>query len=94
VKDIFDEVAAAWRADGLTGQGLYALAEEAARRRGWVLNTAIKGHRVSDFPHAVHYKGKLGTQDFKPAPHVWILEIQLSHPTERWGGFYEDLLTI
>lgn len=93
VKEIFDEVASAWRTQGLTGQGLYILAEEAAQRRGWVLNTTIKGHRVADFPHAVYFKGKLGAQDYVPAPNLWILEIQFQHPTEPWGAFYEDLLT-
>lgn len=93
VKEIFDEVAAHWRTTGATGQALYALAFAAAARRGWVLNRDIKGHRVSEFPHKVHYKGNLGDQDYQPAPDLWILEIQLRHPTENWGAFYEDLLS-
>ena len=58
--------------------------------RGTISRTGC--HRVSDFPHKVHYKGNLGDQDFTPAPNLWILEIQLRHPTENWGAFYEDLL--
>ncbi|RMQ89333.1 hypothetical protein ALP97_02529 [Pseudomonas salomonii] len=27
---------------------------------GWRLNLDIKGHRVSDFPHAIHRGGDLG----------------------------------
>jgi hypothetical protein len=27
-----------------------------------------------------------------PAPHLWILEIAIVHPTAPVGAFYEDLL--
>ena len=91
---LFHEVAAAWRTQGLSGQALYALAGERAASMGWRLNHAIKGHRVSDFPHALHKGGDLGTLDARPAAGLWILEIQLAHPSEPFGAFYEDLLDL
>ncbi|WP_049623592.1 M24 family metallopeptidase [Frateuria defendens] len=89
---LFDQVAAAWRTQGLSGQALYAYAGERAAALGWRLNHAIKGHRVGDFPHAVHKAGDLGTLASRPSDGLWILEIQIAHPTEAFGAFHEDLL--
>ena len=72
---------------------MYAFAEEQAEAMGWRLNHEIKGHRVSDFPHAVHKAGDLGELGERPSSGLWILEIQIAHPTEPYGAFYEDLLT-
>lgn len=91
-RELFGTVAAAWRDRGLSGQSLYAFAAERAEAMGWRLNHAIKGHRVSDFPHAVHKAGDLGELDARPSGGLWVLEIQLAHPTEPFGAFYEDLL--
>jgi len=90
---LFGEVAAAWRAHGLSGQALYAFAGERAQAMGWRFNHAIKGHRVSDFPHSIHKGGDLGDLEALPSSGLWILEIQIAHPTEPFGAFYEDLLT-
>ncbi|MEO8999103.1 MAG: M24 family metallopeptidase, partial [Rhodanobacter sp.] len=49
---LFSEVADAWRTRGLSGRALYAFAGERAEAMGWRFNHAIKGHRVSDFPHS------------------------------------------
>lgn len=89
---LYDEVAGVWRTQGLSGRALYVFAEERARSMGWRLNHAIKGHRLGDFPHAVHKGGDLGTLDGAPSPGLWVLEIQIAHPTEPFGAFYEDLL--
>jgi Xaa-Pro aminopeptidase len=89
---LFQQVAAAWRHDGLSGQALYAFATQRAAAMGWRFNQAIKGHRVSDFPHAIHHGGDLGDLDRVPASGLWILEIQIAHPNEPFGAFYEDLL--
>jgi Xaa-Pro aminopeptidase len=85
-------VAEAWRRDGISGQALYAFAEQQAETMGWRFNHAIKGHRVSDFPHSIHKAGDLGELDATPSSGLWILEIQIAHPTEPYGAFYEDLL--
>jgi Xaa-Pro aminopeptidase len=90
---LFGEVAAAWRAHGLSGQALYAFAGERAQAMGWRFNHAIKGHRVSDFPHSIHKGGDLGDLEALPSSGLWILEIQIAHPTEPFGAFHEDLLT-
>lgn len=90
---LFGEVAEAWRVHGLSGQALYAFAGERAEAMGWRFNHAIKGHRVSDFPHSIHQGGDLGDLEALPSSGLWILEIQIAHPTEPFGAFYEDLLT-
>lgn len=89
---LFGEVAAAWRDHGLAGPALYRFAAERAQVMGWRFNHAVKGHRIGDYPHAVHRGGTLGDFDGPPAPGRWVLEIQLAHPDEPFGAFYEDLL--
>ena len=91
-RTLFDEVAAAWRSQGLSGEALYAFAAGRAQAMGWRLNHAINGHRVGDFPHAIHKAGDLGTLEQAPSSGLWILEIQIAHPSEPYGAFYEDLL--
>ncbi|WP_233272845.1 M24 family metallopeptidase [Paraburkholderia acidisoli] len=91
-KTIYDEVAAHWRTTGCSGIALYDYAAERAKAHGWRLNLDIKGHRVSDFPHAIYKAGDLGEFAHEPAPGLWILEIQIAHPTRSFGAFYEDLL--
>ncbi|MFJ2384344.1 M24 family metallopeptidase [Pseudomonas protegens] len=91
-KSLFDQVHDHWQSHQVAGPELYRYAQEQARAMGWVLNLDIKGHRVSDFPHAIYRAGDLG--DFATCPQVglWILEIQIAHPTRPFGAFYEDLL--
>lgn len=91
-RTLFGEVAGAWRTHGLNGQALYAFAGERAEAMGWRFNHAIKGHRVSDFPHSIHKGGDLGDLEATPSGGLWILEIQIAHPSEPFGAFYEDLL--
>jgi Xaa-Pro aminopeptidase len=92
-RDLFRDVADIWRNEGLSGPSLYNYADARAEAMGWRFNHAIKGHRVSDFPHSIHKGGDLGDFEHKPAEGLWILEIQIAHPTEPFGAFYEDLLT-
>ncbi|RDS83458.1 M24 family metallopeptidase [Dyella psychrodurans] len=92
-RDLFTDVAAVWRREGLSGHNLYNYANERAEAMGWRFNHAIKGHRVSDFPHSVHKGGDLGDFENRPSSGLWVLEIQIAHPTEPFGAFYEDLLT-
>lgn len=88
---LFERTAAQWRA-GATGLALYAWAETEARAMGYELNLGAPGHRLGDFPHAVHRAGKLADADFAPSPGLWVLEIQLRHPRRPIGAFFEDLL--
>ncbi|HEV2622809.1 MAG TPA: M24 family metallopeptidase [Frateuria sp.] len=92
-RTLFGEVAQAWGNEGLGGRALYDFAADRAQAMGWRFNHAIKGHRLGDYPHAVHKGGDLGTLDGTPSAGLWVLEIQIAHPTEPFGAFYEDLLT-
>ncbi|TCI11465.1 aminopeptidase P family protein [Dyella soli] len=92
-RELFRTVAEAWRTQGMTGEALYAFASQRAEAMGWRLHHEVKGHRVSDFPHAVHKAGDLGELGERPSDGLWILEIQITHPSEPYGAFFEDLLT-
>ncbi|MBN0616964.1 M24 family metallopeptidase, partial [Pseudomonas aeruginosa] len=74
-KELFNRVEAHWRNKGVTGVELYRFAAEQARAMGWQLNMDIKGHRVSDFPHAIYRAGDLGDFEGRPNDGLWILEI-------------------
>jgi len=91
-RDLWKEVAGRWRDDGVTGEALYQYALARAEAMGWRLNWEVKGHRVSDFPHAIYKAGDLGSLESCPQTGLWILEIQIAHPTRPFGAFYEDLL--
>ena len=91
-KALFDRVENFWRSEGVTGVALYDSAAAQAQAMGWKLNLDIKGHRVSDFPHAIYRGGDLGDFDQYPNEGLWILEIQIAHPSAAYGAFYEDLL--
>lgn len=91
-RTLFHDVAIAWREQGISGRALYAFAEERAQAMGWRFNHAVKGHRLSDFPHAIHKAGDLGDLPDTPNSGLWVLEIQIAHSTEPFGAFYEDLL--
>ncbi|PXX60775.1 hypothetical protein SAMN05660489_04293 [Pseudomonas sp. LAMO17WK12:I10] len=89
---LFERVRDHWNEHKVAGPALYRYAEEQAIAMGWVLNLEIKGHRVSDFPHAIYRAGDLGNFEACPNVGLWILEIQIAHPTRPFGAFYEDLL--
>jgi len=91
-RTLWHEIATRWRDGGLSGEALYAEALARAAAMGWTLNWDVKGHRVGDFPHAIYKAGALGDFDEPPATGLWILEIQITHPTRPFGAFYEDLL--
>jgi Xaa-Pro aminopeptidase len=91
-REIWRQVAARWRQDQLGGESLYRYALDCAAAAGWRLNWSVKGHRVSDFPHAIYKAGALGEFETCPQAGLWILEIQIAHPTRPIGAFYEDLL--
>ncbi|WEN14892.1 M24 family metallopeptidase [Rhodanobacter sp. AS-Z3] len=92
-RTLFHEVADTWRRQGLSGRALYAFAEQRAAAMGWRFNHATKGHRVGDFPHSIHKGGDLSSLSASPSQNLWILEIQIAHPSEPFGAFYEDLLS-
>jgi Xaa-Pro aminopeptidase len=89
---LFRQVADAWHGQGLSGRALYEFADQRATAMGWHFNHAIKGHRLGDYPHSIHKGGDLGALDTRPSAGLWMLEIQIAHPTEPFGAFHEDLL--
>ncbi|MEO8938582.1 MAG: M24 family metallopeptidase [Burkholderiaceae bacterium] len=92
VRTLWNDVREAWR-HGASGRELYAWAARQARASGWTLNLDIRGHRVSDFPHAIHHGGKLGDFDGSPQAGLWVLEMQIAHPERPFGAFFEELLS-
>ncbi len=92
VRVLFDRVHARWRAERLTGSALYAYAAAEAQAMGWVLNLDMPGRRLSDFPHAAIHQGPLAEAPYSPTSGLWVLEIQIRHPTRPISAFYEDLM--
>lgn len=93
VHEVFDETREAWKR-GMTGCELYDFAEERAVSKGWRLSRNLAGHRIADFPHALFGTTELAELEITPSEMVWVLEIQLCHPTEPVGGFFEDILML
>ena len=89
---VFNETAAKWKSDRLSGKELYAFADGLAEKMGFSLDERMDGHRVGDFPHAIHFKKDLGDFDGVPVPNLWILEILVKDKQNRFGAFFEDLL--
>jgi Xaa-Pro aminopeptidase len=92
VRKVFDLVRTKWLQEHLTGQALYEYADEAARSLGWQFYPEIAGHRLADFPHKALHSGTLAAAQFAPAADLWVLEIQIRHPSRPFGAFFEDLL--
>jgi methionyl aminopeptidase len=92
VKRIFHIVRTQSLQSRMTGKELYDFAYKTAADLGWVLNLHLTGHRLSEFPHSAHYDGTLAAVSIRPSPNLWVLEIQIRHPTKSIGGFFEDLL--
>lgn len=94
VKRVFSSTEAAWREQKLTGAQLYAFANERAAELGWrSIPNYVRGHRIGDFPHKIHWQGDLASCDSLPSPDRWVLEIQIADPGLKFGAFYEDVLT-
>lgn len=92
-RKLFHIVRKKWEAEKLTGRALYDFAIAEAQRMGWELNLDLSGHRLSEFPHEVHYPGPMADVDFTPSGGpLWVLEMHIRHPTEKYGAFYEDML--
>jgi Xaa-Pro dipeptidase len=102
---VFDDVQRHFHASpDITGAELYAYAQGAAERAGWVFGGAIAGHLVGEFPHG-RWPGERERMVIWPAnvwpmrdlDHLgrerhWILEIHLVDAARSFGGFYERLL--
>jgi Xaa-Pro aminopeptidase len=92
-KSIFEQVKKQWQTTGMNGEKLYQYGLGLAKDRGWEFALeGASGHRISEFPHSAHYRGKLTTYELVPTPDRWILEIHLIDKQRGIGAFYEDVL--
>jgi hypothetical protein len=91
-KEVFKECEKLWLESNLSGEALYGKAQIFAEAKGLVLNPKMAGHRLSDFPHALHHKGSLASYQSNPSEMLWVLEIHLIEKNDSKGYFYEDIL--
>jgi Xaa-Pro aminopeptidase len=93
---VFLKLKELWEKEGITGRELYERACLLSGELGFEFNTKMAGHRLSDFPHALHHKGSLKDFEKRPKEQRWILEVHLlkkeNEPVESRGFFFEDLL--
>ncbi|KAI1488234.1 peptidase M24, structural domain-containing protein [Biscogniauxia mediterranea] len=90
----------------MTGNALYEIACEEARKAGWEFGAEIAGHIVGSFPHERIPKDKttlyitqgndqsMATLGKDGNKRHWILEIHLRDPAREMAAFYEQLLTV
>lgn len=90
----------------LTAAGLFAEVERLSVERGWSFGNYHCGHLVGEFPHE-NFQGDKVNSLITPANASalrradpsgraahWILEVHLVDRERRFGGFYEELLTL
>ncbi len=90
----------------VTGAQLFDHVVELSRERGWEFGGTIAGHLVGEFPHETiegedieSYIAPGSDNPMRRADRTglvchWILEVHLTDPVRRFGGFYEQLLDI
>lgn len=88
---IFEQGRQYWETHNPTGIDLYQHIEQLAKEAGFQLNLEPAGHLIGSFPHSGWREG-LNHYAFPAEAGLWILEIQLRHPTEPYGAFYEAVL--
>lgn len=94
VEAIWNQVYRHWKNHNISGKELYEFADQQAKEFGWILSLEnANGHRIADFPHAAKMRSSIESLVTTPKSNRWILEIQIKHPSESFGAFYEDLLT-
>jgi Xaa-Pro aminopeptidase len=91
---------------GITGQELHEIVTRLAREAGWVPGGWHAGHLVGEFPHETIDGAKIesyiapgNTTPLRRTDRAgqrchWILEIHLTDPRRKFGGFYEQLLDL
>ena len=93
-EEIFKVSAEVAQREKLTGPALYDFAEDHAKKLGYEFNDKMKGHRLGDFPHAIFTRSNLAEAEIVPNGNLWVLEILITHPTKKFGAFFEDLIKI
>jgi Xaa-Pro aminopeptidase len=94
------------RTPALTAGELYDYVAGLAPESGWEFGAVTAGHLIGHFPHerevpdtkrfSIRHGNPqpLRDLDAKGMPRHWILEIHFVHRERRFGGFYEELLTV
>ncbi|KAL2807924.1 hypothetical protein BJX63DRAFT_424985 [Aspergillus granulosus] len=77
----------------MTGDQLYAIATEEAERAGWVFGAELAGHLIALYVKKGN-TDKINSVGRDGLRRHWILKIHLRDLEGRFGGFYEQLLTI
>lgn len=95
-----------WENPDMTGEELYDIACAEAEQAGFQFGADLAGHIVGSFPHEripqdkIKLYVKKGNQEKISSvgkdghKRHWILEIHLHDPVHRFGGFYEQLMTV
>jgi Xaa-Pro aminopeptidase len=90
----------------ITGSELYSFAQQLALDYGWEYGGPLAGHVVGQFPHegvpgdrvtlyvTPGNDAPLRGVDADGNDRHWILEIHFVDRERRFGGFYEELLTL
>lgn len=91
-RKLFSAARSKWLTDHYTGEQIYEFLNTESKALGYKLHQKVLGHRVGDFPHQKYTKEKLSKLNFKPSQSIWVLEVHLLDPQERFGAFFEDLL--
>lgn len=91
-KKIWQKTAELWKKNKISGVELYEKAEIFAKELNYTLNSQMGGHRLSDFPHALHSNKHLSEIEFSPKTHLWVLEIHIIDEKKTRGAFFEDIL--
>ncbi len=90
-EEIFEKARTYWHTSQPTGIALYEYIHQLTKEAGFCFNLEPAGHLIGSFPH-LGWKNGLNHYPHTPEPGIWILEIQLRHPVEPYGAFYEAIL--
>jgi Xaa-Pro aminopeptidase len=93
-RQVFDLCREEFLKNNLTGRALYDFAQNRAQSLGFILNDKMYSHRLGDFPHALHFKGALGDQNYVPDESLWVLEILIHDVKSGHGSFFEDIIRL
>lgn len=90
-ESIFNQGYRYWREHHATGVELYEYIHKLTRQAGYVFHLEPAGHLIGSFPHK-GWKEGLNTYPYPVEPGIWILEVQIRHPEQLYGAFYEAVL--
>lgn len=88
---IFAQARDYWHCEQPTGIELYQHIIHLTETAGFRFNLEPAGHLIGAFPHT-GWKNGLNHYPHTPEPGIWILEVQIRHPIEPYGAFYEAVL--